>query len=325
MEQQRTLAEELAACQDQLELLDPRTSQSPHHFDSDQNAAQERDAAITALQQTQVKFLDTLGKRDLMHMLTQEDVAGLSEKDDYEGAIYDAKERIETLHKQRDELIEKHRKLIQQIEATNAEAVQRYDSCQKKLSDLRQQLPKYLTYTHGVADAQAAQHPSATRTGSYNGRRTHPQNCESESDVKRRRKDYKHEFVQLCKDAERLELEELERVTKEECCKIDELKAQSQLLEDFGFPRISFHDGRGLVILSTPNEEKSLAPEELRSVKVDFDDAGNLVRAEPHPALDLWNEATISVEKNDLARLLTLVWHKVREQSEDQLLRAGGA
>merc|ERR1712136_507149 len=115
-------------------------------------------------------------------------------------------------------------------------------------------------------------------------------------------------------------LAELGRLEEHERRQIESLSSMAQLSESLGLPRIEFDRDRGVVILG-PADTDGTEPgvfcggTAIRTVAVQHDVSGKLVRAEPHPLLQLWNEATTAVETDDLARLLTLVWDRLCEQS----------
>lgn len=113
--------------------------------------------------------------------------------------------------------------------------------------------------------------------------------------------------------------EKLMRSEEQERWEVQNLEALEVSESQLGLPRITFDDARGIVVLR--RQEASIAGEEapdgstVLEVKVEWDDSGKLVSVEPHPSLDLWSEAATSVERDDLARILALVWDRANSES----------
>jgi len=137
----------------------------------------------------------------------------------------------------------------------------------------------------------------------------------------------RHKFEADClrkslKDTEAVRLE-LERLEQDACAKVAELQSKASLVEEFGLglPSITFDDAAGTVTLAWPPCMPVPSGDDVavRTVSVDFDEQGALVRAHPHPSLELWAEARHSVETDDLARLLTLAWDRICQQAEGSL------
>lgn len=131
----------------------------------------------------------------------------------------------------------------------------------------------------------------------------------------------KLEYEQRCLEQELLkyesEVDELARIAKREQEKIASLENLNDLVEQMGFPRIEFKDEHGKVILGKPGQcTENLDDPALRSIDVQHDKNGRLTRAEPHPSLGLWNEATTALDTNDFARITTLVWDRLCDHCE---------
>lgn len=111
---------------------------------------------------------------------------------------------------------------------------------------------------------------------------------------------------------------ELERLEASETAEVEHLERLEELGNQLGLPKIEFDDARSVVILGWPNADLHAVGDDvaIRTVAVKHAENGRLVRAEPHPSLGLWNEATTSVEDDDLGRLLTLVWDRVCELND---------
>lgn len=104
--------------------------------------------------------------------------------------------------------------------------------------------------------------------------------------------------------AEKAELERLEALER---ARVERLELLAQKEAELGLPRIRFNDAAGQVVI----EGKGNSRPELHTVRTARDaQTGRLVRAEPHPCLGLEAESAACVEGDDLARLLTLVWHR---------------
>lgn len=141
-----------------------------------------------------------------------------------------------------------------------------------------------------------------------------------EEQLKRRRLDNeKLTMEQVLKEYE-AQLRKMQQLEKEwdSEAKTGELldkRAEEMLLRR---PRVDFDDARNVLVLSDaaggvgPGRE----PEAVRTIKVEYDKHGRLVRAEAHPSLELWPEATIAIEQNDLARLVTIAWDRICNESE---------
>lgn len=143
---------------------------------------------------------------------------------------------------------------------------------------------------------------------------------EPEEAMKRRRLQQELWSLEREQTKQEAKLAELGRLEEHERRQIESLSSMAQLSESLGLPRIEFDRDRGVVILG-PADTDGTEPgvfcggTAIRTVAVQHDVSGKLVRAEPHPLLQLWNEATTAVETDDLARLLTLVWDRLCEQS----------
>jgi len=126
-------------------------------------------------------------------------------------------------------------------------------------------------------------------------------------------------------EARRTKMEQLEEEAR---AKVIDLEGHMAEMEELGLPRITFDDSAGTVILGWPPRTPVPRGDDVavRTVSVNFNEQGQLVDARVHPSLELWDEASLSIEKDDLARLLTLVWDKVCQLSDGRLAREfGGA
>lgn len=144
--------------------------------------------------------------------------------------------------------------------------------------------------------------------------------AQSEEQSELRRQEFQAECLRKSLEDAQATRAELERVEQQARAKIVELEGHAALEEEFklGLPKITFDDSAGTVTLGypaampTPSEENVA----VRTVLVRFDEQGKLVAAEPHHSLQLSAEAKHSVEQDDIARLLTLVWDRICQQSE---------
>lgn len=142
---------------------------------------------------------------------------------------------------------------------------------------------------------------------------------------RRRRQRLEEEEVQQLKAQRmkyRAEIAEFERRETLERARVQQLEDLAVKGAELGLPRIEFDEGAGKVTLEGGNCPRP----ELRTVRIQMDsDTGRLLRAEPHPSLGLWAESTGSVEQDDLARLLTLVWDRINSCQERCVAFEGGA
>lgn len=100
-------------------------------------------------------------------------------------------------------------------------------------------------------------------------------------------------------------------------------KAQIEL----GFPSVTFNEApqRGdtsecRIVLSGPGTS---ADEAIRTVNVVFGKDGELTHATPHLSLGMQREADESVKRDDLPRLLTMVWHRICDGKRRKPSRGG--
>jgi len=116
---------------------------------------------------------------------------------------------------------------------------------------------------------------------------------------------------------------------EQECKKVSDMEAVKLSERDFGILQITFDDAAGTVAISANGGSRvDLPEEELRTVQVEFDREGKLVRAMPHEKLNLQHEAIDAVQLDDLPRLLTAVWHQLccsTETSKGYRRSRGGA
>lgn len=108
-----------------------------------------------------------------------------------------------------------------------------------------------------------------------------------------------------------------ERALSEQWLKLREAETRLEL------PLIDFDIERGSIRLGDPPPEGVALPttsltEAVRTIAVEFGEDGNLLRAEPHPSLNLQKEAALAVKLNDIARLLTRVWCCLCKAMEDK-------
>eukprot|EP00931_Biecheleriopsis_adriatica_P091975 TRINITY_DN65817_c0_g1_i1.p1 TRINITY_DN65817_c0_g1~~TRINITY_DN65817_c0_g1_i1.p1 ORF type:complete len:302 (+),score=95.80 TRINITY_DN65817_c0_g1_i1:34-939(+) len=143
------------------------------------------------------------------------------------------------------------------------------------------------------------QHPTLEELAACGGKAKRP-----------RLEELRHQHLELSEAEETLaEMRDLEA---KESAEVEKLQSLAAFEEELGLPRIRFDGEKGTILLGRESKQDDMA---LRSVKVEHDAAGRLLRAEAHPMLGLWNEATTAVECDDLARLLTLAWDRASAQS----------
>lgn len=125
-------------------------------------------------------------------------------------------------------------------------------------------------------------------------------------------------------EADRMELERLEREARAEVVR---LEGHAALEEEFGLclPRIEFNNSAGTVTLGWPSTMPVPSDDDVsvRTVSVEFDEHECLVHARTHPSLELQAEERASVERDDLPRLLTLVWNRICQHYDGVKLGCG--
>jgi len=305
----------------------------------DEGAATMGDADAAALDQLRQelkrkKFLHTSVMAHLgfisgiqQGQLTSPEVVGRSQ--DLEAAKDKAKERNLALKSEVAREVEEHGDLYKRRAQVYQDVSRQYEECERMLRELHS-----LVEEEEAEDTEfASEGPEGLANSLHCSLEEEevPHSLLEQSDelAKRRRLEFELRCLEKQRrlpEEVRAELAQLEAREERE---IDRLEALERLQCEVGLPRLHFDGARGAVVLGGPpgqgERREDLA---LRTVKVEHDAAGHLVRAETHPSLGLWNEATHCVNDNDLARLLTLVWDRLCEhhsRSHPEPSEMGGA
>lgn len=269
--------------------------------------------------ETQIRFLAGCQESDL------NDVKG----QDLEMARREAKERNQALKRQISREVEEYAKLCQEYSDIYQDAMRWHEECQSELRELSHlmeekasseepdPLPENI-FTEWESALQTA--ADDTRLGTEKAARMVVD--QSHDILKRRKLGYeRHCLFEEQRKHEQLR-DKLGHLEAQQLAEIEKLESLACFESELGLPRIEFNDSKGIVVLGEPASIEG-DDREIRTIKVEHDAFGRLVRAEPHPSLGLWNEGTISVENNDLARLLTLVWDRVCEQHDGLRIEQG--
>lgn len=112
-----------------------------------------------------------------------------------------------------------------------------------------------------------------------------------------------------------------ERLEEQERAHVHQLAAFAAKEVELGFPRVEIDESAEKVLLVG----RDCPRPELGALRVQLDaETGRLLRAEPHPSLGLWDEGTLSVERDDLGRLATLVWDRLHAPLREKGMAAAG-
>jgi hypothetical protein len=236
------------------------------------------------------------------------------------------------------------------LQQTLAEAVQEargaYDACARELEELQMTHKDFSELGGDLSDTGSLLEDLANSAyGAMNG-----QNVEDAKpgmnvmmriqsllqEEKRKRQALEDEALRLETELRQKQeqAQKQQQQRDQECRQVSALEQILQAQLNIGIPEILFRDSvddrRGTVILdgAVGGSRANTVEEALRTVEVEFDKDGKLIRAMPHSKLGLQNEATDAVQLDDLPRLLTSVWHRLccnAEKSGGPRRSRGGA
>jgi len=86
-------------------------------------------------------------------------------------------------------------------------------------------------------------------------------------------------------------------------------------VNNLGRPRGHYEDNALRSVLVLEGKLDREVPSDLRTVNAEYDEQSRLIRAEAHPSLGLERAAAKAVELNDLGRLVSQTWAKVRQST----------
>mmetsp|Transcript_129453 Transcript_129453/g.360580 ORF Transcript_129453/g.360580 Transcript_129453/m.360580 type:complete len:343 (-) Transcript_129453:115-1143(-) len=261
--------------------------------------------------QAQLSFVSGCLQGDL-----SPDLAAQGQK--LEAARREAKERNQALKREEARETEEHARLcIQRMEAYR-EAMRGYEECQEVMRQLQSLVEEEEAEEVGLPGEGLEALTGSLGCSADEEEGEAPERAlleQPEELAKRRRLEYERRYLERQRrvpEELRAELVQLEARERRE---VERLEALERLQCEHGLPKLHVDDSGGTVMLGGPRAAGELSEDfAVRTVKVERDASGHLVRAETHPSLGLWNEATHCVNDNDLARLLTLVWDRLCEQ-----------
>jgi len=150
---------------------------------------------------------------------------------------------------------------------------------------------------------------------------------QAEELAKEQRQELQAEYLRKTLRAAEANRMELERLESEARAEVVRLEGHAALEEEFGLclPRITFNDSAGVVTLGWPSTMPVPSDDDVsvRTVSVEFDEHQHLAHARTHPSLELQAEERASVERDDLPRLLTLVWNRICQHYKGEQLGCG--
>ncbi|CAE8669697.1 unnamed protein product [Polarella glacialis] len=214
---------------------------------------------------------------------------------DMEAARREAKMRNKALNRNVAQELEEHSRLCQELTRTHKQSQQLDSLCEEELQELQELAEED---AEAVALADRSLTPEELAAG-------------PSIEAKRLKSD----------DPEAL-LAQLLSLEAQELAEVEQLEALELFEQQLGLPRIDIDSAKGVLVLGRQDcQRKDDAT--LRTIKVERNGLGKLLRAETHPSLGLWNEATGAVEADDLGRLLTLAWDRIRGM-DSEIASAGG-
>lgn len=242
---------------------------------------------------------------------------------DMEQRRQQARQRNKALKDQIREEREEHAKLCRQLSEVVRESTERHAECEREAKLLAR-----LVEVDEAAEVEEAAHealfPEGHRGAVAAGEEAAGQALRATSaltenvsgELLKRRRLMEEEAREIAKRRGAISTAraELERLQDLELQRVERLEKQIRKEVELGLPVICFDDANGRVVLEPghPGSPVAAVKPEVRTVRVARDtDTSRLLRAEPHASLNLWDEGTSCVENDDLARLLTLVWHRL--------------
>jgi len=314
------LAERLTRLNAELALCQPegvrRSEQQSDQWDEDfQNASRD-------LKRRKLMYLASQSELQLLKSLQESDLGGLenSNYEDRERVRIAAKNELRELKGEVQKEIAAKQQLYKEISQLCAEHGEDHERCARDLraaqqmqanmededEEVQAELP--LPYDDGGVLSQGAQSLAGLREARV------------EEAAKQGRQQFEAQCLKKTLSQAEARHAELDRIEREARAKVVELEQHRALEEEFGLglPVITFYDSAGTVTLGWPSSMSIPNNDDVavRTVAVEFDEQGRLVRAETHASLQLCDEAATSVDADDLARLLTLVWDRVCQQSD---------
>jgi len=277
---------------------------------------------LQELKRRKFEYLAVESELRLLERCQQSELSYLEQNQDRERARIEAKNALRELKQQVEKENEAKQELYGEIARLVAEHEEAHGRCTDDLLEAQQ---LHAAMEEDEEDAQASgsllparMEPDVTPLEAQSLAGLAAAQVEEES--KRLRQEFSAECLRkTLSDAEKCR-EKLERLEWEERAKVAELESHADLDEEFGLglPRITFDDSAGTVTLGWPPRIAAPSNDNIaaRTVSVEFDEQGRLVRADTHPSLELSAEAKQSVETDDLARLLTLVWDRICQYAE---------
>lgn len=327
------LAERLTRLNAELAQCQPdgvrRSEQQSHHWDVDfQNASRDlkRRKLMYLAAQSELQLLKSLQESDLgvLEHSNYEDrervrIAAKNELRELKGEVQKEIAAKQQLYKEISQLFEEHGedhercardlRAAQQMQANMEDEDQEVQAGGSLLPvgmNLQAELP--LPCDDGGVLSQGAQSLAGLR------------DARVEEVAKQGRQQFEAQCLRKTLSQAEARHAELERLEREARAKVIELEQHKTLEEEFGLglPIITFDDSAGTVTLGWPSSMSVPSDDDVavRTVSVEFDEQGRLVRAQTHATLQLYDEAATSVDTDDLARLLTLVWDRVCQQSD---------
>lgn len=278
------------------------------------------------LKRKKFMYLAIEAQLNFLNGCTYSDLASLENAmhgQDLEVARLEGKERNTTLKRLISLEEEKQIALYEELSAVYQDAMKCHKQCELELSELADVVNEadiannsgnspqleLINSIENLKDARVEMGCDAERTANiWCG--------QSEENIKRRRFEYEQKYLEQQLHQPQEMRNELEHCEAQEQSRVEFLESMARIEDQLGLPRIEFDDENGVIVVGQPiaNNPNDLA---MRTVKIERDAQGRLIRAEPHPSLGLWNEGTVSVENDDIARLLTLVWDRLCEQQGD--------
>eukprot|EP00930_Biecheleria_cincta_P059463 TRINITY_DN45199_c0_g1_i1.p1 TRINITY_DN45199_c0_g1~~TRINITY_DN45199_c0_g1_i1.p1 ORF type:complete len:324 (+),score=96.27 TRINITY_DN45199_c0_g1_i1:52-1023(+) len=236
----------------------------------------------------------------------------------------DAKEKNQSLKQRIERESQLNSQLVKELAEATRKASDLYEQCQHDLKDAEsaQQAAGAADLDLQLGANRVVEALGQSDQAAVRGAQEARQLWAAREEMASRRRRLEQE-IRNAEEQRRQNLRRTAALAKEQESEQRRIESFEQLLEveeKLGLPKLVIDHARGVALLGEPlgPEDQELCGDEaeaIRTIQVEFDQDGTLLKAEPHPALGLQQVASKAIARQDFGLLATHAWARLQQDA----------
>lgn len=233
----------------------------------------------------------------------------------------EAKEKNQSLKQRIERESQVNCHLVKELAEATRKASDLYEQCQQDLKDAEaaQQSPSVGDLDLQLEASRFADALGQSDQGAVHGAQEARQLWAAREEIISKRRRLEQE-IHIAEEQRRQNVRRAAALAREQQSEERRIESYEQLLEaeeKLGLPKLVIDHARGVALLGEPLGPADQEPcgdeaEAIRTIQVEFGQDGSLLKAEPHPALELQQVASKAIARQDFGLLATHAWARLQ-------------